>query len=382
MKKILLLFVFPLFLCAEHVTVIGIGRLGLCIALSLEQAGYNVVGVDISQNYINALNEKTFRSPEPFVNDYLDASSNFYATTSLEEGLNFSDLYLIAVTTTIGVDAYDFRYLADLINNINAQRVANKQIVICSTLTPGYVQNHVLPALKDCSNVTVSYTPPFIAQGEILKIFRYPDMVLVGEGSPEAGALLEGLYKKVCLNSPSIQRMSVASAEIAKLGLNCFVTAKIAFANLIGDIADETDGADKQAILAALGKDSRIGSKCLKPGYGFGGPCFPRDNRGLSRYAESKGIDPSLFLATDRSNDLHADYMAQKFIDLNLDEYRFEDVSYKPNSPVPIIDASQKLAVAQKVAAQGKRVVLVDSSEVLNLVRRQYGDLFEYVERQ
>lgn len=70
--------------------------------------------------------------------------------------------------------------------------------------------------------------------------------------------------------------MSPASAEICKLAVNCFITTKISFANMIGDIADATHGANKLDILRAVGADSRIGSKCLKPGYGFGGPCFPR----------------------------------------------------------------------------------------------------------
>ncbi|HSX26190.1 MAG TPA: nucleotide sugar dehydrogenase [Chlamydiales bacterium] len=381
MRKWILALIIPCFFFGENITVIGIGRLGLCIALSLEQAGYHVLGVDLSPDYIAKLNEKTFRSPEPFVNDYLEKSRHFRATTSLVEGLAFSDLILIAVTTTVGVDSYDFRYLTQLVADINSHRVANKEIVICSTLFPGHIQNHVLPALKDCTDVTVSYNPPFIAQGEIIKIFRFPDIVLIGEGSREVGDRLEKIYQKVCPNAPQIERMSVASAEIAKLALNCFVTAKIAYANLVADIADETPGADKWAILKAVGKDSRIGSKCLRPGYGFGGPCFPRDNRGLGRYAELKGIEPVIFYATDRANDQHADYMARKFIEQDLSEYVFEDVSYKPNSPVAIIEASQKLAVAQKVAAAGKKVTLIDKKAVLDQVIAQYGDLFKYKEQ-
>lgn len=75
------------------------------------------------------------------------------------------------------------------------------------------------------------------------------------------------------------------SAEITKLAVNCFVTMKVSYANMIGDIADATPGADKNHILQAVGADSRVGTKYLRPGYGFGGPCFPRDNRALGGYA-------------------------------------------------------------------------------------------------
>jgi UDP-glucose 6-dehydrogenase len=89
---------------------------------------------------------------------------------------------------------------------------------------------------------------------------------------------MEAMYKNVCQNAPFVARMSPSSAEICKLAVNCFVTTKISFANMVGDIADATPGANKNDILAAVGSDSRVGLKCLRPGYGFGGPCFPRYN--------------------------------------------------------------------------------------------------------
>jgi UDPglucose 6-dehydrogenase len=364
---------------AQNVTVIGIGRLGLCLALCLEKAGYDVLGVDVFPGYIEKINARTFASPEPKLVEYLNASRNFRATTSLKEGLDFADVYLIALSTTIGEDGYDFTALSALLTEMNAQQIANKHVVICSTIYPGYVRGTALPLMKDCKDVTLSYNPPFIAQGEIIRILENPDMVLIGEGSKEIGDILETMYKAVSVNHPYIARMSAESAEITKLAVNCFVTSKIAFANLVADIADETPGADKYAILNAVGKDLRVGSKYLMPGYGFGGPCFPRDNRGLGRYAISKGIDPVFFSATDVANDQHADFMAKKMIEQNLDTYVFEDVSYKANSPVKMIDASQKLAVARKVAESGRSVTLVDDAYVISQVKAKYGDLFTYI---
>jgi len=171
--------------------------------------------------------------------------------------------------------------------------------------------------------------------------------------------------------------MSVESAEITKLAINCFITSKIAFANLVADIADVTPGADKNAILAAVGKDLRIGSRCMKPGYGFGGPCFPRDNRALGNYAILRGIEPTIFRATDIANAQHADFMAQKFCQTG--ECTFEDVCYKPNCPVPIIEESQKLVVAKKMAERGVKVTIVDRENIIALVQKEYGDIFNYV---
>lgn len=372
-------FIFPMSVMAKNVTVIGIGKLGLCLALSLENAGYNVMGVDISESYVASLNDKTFFSSEPGLNEYLQNSKNFQATTSLEEGLEFADVYFLLVATAVGTHSYDVKLLSALLEDINSYAPKNKHVVICSTHPPGYVAETARELLCDCENLTISYNPPFIAQGDIFNGLRKPDMVLIGAGSKDGGDELEEIYRKVCLNHPYFARMSVASAEVAKLGLNCFLTAKIALANLIGDIADETPGADKMAILHAIGKDSRIGSKYMTPGYGFGGPCFPRDNRTLGNYAASRGIEPVVMRSTDAANDQHALYTAKKLMALNLDGYIFDDVAYKPNSPVALIENSQKLVVAKILADDGEKVIICDRADVIALVRKQFGDLFEYV---
>merc|ERR1719199_1694286 len=112
--------------------------------------------------------------------------------------------------------------------------------------------------------------------------------------------------------------MAPESAEITKLAVNCFVTMKISYANMIGDIADATPGADKNEVLNAVGKDSRVGLKYLRPGYGFGGPCFPRDNRALGGYAKSVGVQPIMSNATDKYNQYHSELMTKELLDQNL----------------------------------------------------------------
>ena len=172
--------------------------------------------------------------------------------------------------------------------------------------------------------------------------------------------------------------MSPQSAEIMKLSVNCFVTTKISFANMVGDIADATPGADKMAILAAVGGDSRVGGRCILPGYGFGGPCFPRDNRALGVYARKVGVKPEICEATDRYNRLHADIMAKTLLDQNLGEYVIRDVAYKPRCPVDIIEESQPLEVAKRLVQAGKKVTICDRSAIIELVRRTYGRMFDY----
>ena len=89
---------------------------------------------------------------------------------------------------------------------------------------------------------------------------------------------------------------------------------------MIGDIASSTPGADKLDVLKAVGQDSRVGTKCLMPGYGYGGPCFPRDNRALGWYAQSVGIEPFLPIATDKANKNHAVFMVEELLRTNREE--------------------------------------------------------------
>jgi nucleotide sugar dehydrogenase len=362
------------------VTIIGIGKLGLCMALCLEKAGYEVFGVDLDEQYITQLNNKTFRSFEPGVNELLQRNTHFTASCSLQEGLAFSDIYYVMVDTpsTSDQQAYDHKNVNRVLSEINKHNVQNKHIIIGCTVFPGYIRTIAKELIKDCINTTLSYSPEFIAQGNIIYGLQHPDIVLIGEGSKEAGDAIEMLYQKLCVNKPLICRMSPDSAEVTKLAINCFITTKIAYANMIGDIADKTPGADKFAILNAIGGDKRIGTLCLKPGYGFGGPCFPRDNRALGTYAQKVGIDPFIPRATDMSNKLHAQYMIEQFLDKDLNTYIFENVTYKDHCSVPMIEESQKLVVATALAKRGKKVIIIDSEPVIEKVQQSFGDTFEY----
>lgn len=364
----------------RNVSVIGIGRLGLCFALSLESKGFHIVGVDIDPAYVQRINDKTLSSYEPGVEGMLQRSRNFVATTNLEDAVRHSDLLFVLVDTpSTGDDRhYDHSKLSLVLRGINALKPTDAHIVIGCTVLPGYICNEGLALLSYCRNCSLSYNPEFIAQGNIIQGQLCPDMVLIGEGSKQAGDRIAQLYMQVCENQPRICRMSPASAEICKLALNCFVTMKIAYANLIGDIADLTPNANKHEICDAVGCDSRIGAKCLKPGYGFGGPCFPRDNRALGGYAASIHVDALLFKATDACNKQHALFQTQQMLSSPNDSFLFTNVAYKENTKVPIIEESQKLAIAAGLARSNKRVTIRDNEAVVAEVRKLFGSLFEY----
>ncbi len=362
----------------KNVSIIGTGRLGLCFALTLEKAGYDVVGVDINETYVDALNNKTFTSDEEGVTAHLAAATNFRATTRLEEAITHSDiLFVIVATPSLPNGRYDHSQVESLITKLESlpRHGQHKHFIVCCTTMPGYCDT--IRERLEALNYTLSYNPEFIAQGTILKNQAAPDMVLIGEGSPSAGDLLQEIYEKHTDNSPRIARMSPTEAEITKIALNCFLTTKIAYANMVGDIVLRAGGSP-DTVLEAIGADTKIGPKYLRYGYGYGGPCFPRDNRALALFAGDVGIEALISLSSDESNAKHLEYQLD-FYEENNDkatEVCFDSVTYKPESTM--IEESQQLAYAVGLASRGFKVRIKERQVVVEQVKALHGDLFTY----
>lgn len=366
----------------SNIAVIGIGKLGLCMALALESKGYNVVGIDVSSSYTKSLNDKKYTSHEPRLTELLLNCKNFIATTDLEWGIEHMDIILIYVQTpSTGSEnnPYDCAHVSQTLSNINKLKIKNKHIVIGCTVSPGYTNQVGKYLLGECENVTLSYNPMFISQGNIVHGVLNPDVILIGEDTVEAGNVIEKLHQRLTDNEPSIERMSPESAEIAKLATNCFVTMKIAFANLIGDICDSTNGANRNQVLKCVGHDKRVGARCLQAGFGFGGPCLPRDNRAMNTHAKKVGINAELFAATDNENKNHLEFQVTNILRKTIpqSELDISNVSYKL-SPVPIIEESQVLLFAEKLALNGRSVRIVDRQPVIDQVKMKHGNLFRY----
>lgn len=364
----------------KKLSIIGIGRLGLCFGLTLEKCGYDVVGVDINAEYVDKLNSKDFTSDEEGVTEHLQAATNFRATTNLTEAVVHSDvLFVIVATPSLPNGRYDHSQVESLITTLEGlpRHGQPKHFVVCCTTMPGYCDS--IRSRLEALNYTVSYNPEFIAQGTILKNQATPDMVLIGEGSDQAGDILQEIYETHTENSPRIARMTPTEAEITKIALNCFLTTKIAYANMVGDIVLRAGGTPS-TVLEAIGADTKIGPKYLRYGYGYGGPCFPRDNRALALYAGDLGVEALVSLASDQSNEKHLEYQLD-FYEQNHDKetpVSFESVTYKPESTM--IEESQQLAFAVGLASRGFKVVIKERPVVVEQVRALHGDVFQYEE--
>ncbi len=365
----------------QEIGIIGIGKLGICFALNLERKGFKVIGIDVSKEYVSQINNKTFVSSEKDVSNYLKSSSNFIATTDLKEIIKnkVQTIFVFVATPSKSDGSYNHEQIERISEQlISFGKQPNKvHLVIGCTTMPEYC--NTLAKKLNPYNYTISYNPEFIAQGSIIKDQQYPDSVLIGEENQEAGNVIQTIYEKMCENKPIFNRMDRLSAEICKIATNCFLTTKISFANSIGDLAIQS-GADYSKILKAIGSDSRIGNKYLNYGFGFGGPCFPRDNRALGKYAQSKKYPLLISEATDKVNQQHLEFQFQHFLKNYSKEETivFDTVSYKKGSN--ILEESQQLALAIKLAKSRRKVLIKDTKEVIKKVEKIFPNLFVFEE--
>lgn len=358
--------------------VIGIGRLGLCFALNLEKHGFEVWGIDTNKEMLESLQNKSFQSNEPQLKEYLINASNFHSgfdlSTIFNEKIQF--IFLLLPTPSRSDGSFSHQYIDEVVDNLIKRTPDDgllRHIIIGSTVMPGYCDE--LAEKMESKGYTITYNPEFIAQGTIIRDQQNPDQILIGEGHSEATKMLKHVYSKMCISNPVIHSMNRKSAEICKLATNCFLTMKISFANSIGDLASET-GAEPGKILAAIGSDTRIGNKYLNYGFGFGGPCFPRDNQALLNFAKQQGQPFHLSQSTIKVNKEHLAFQLKKMLEQGKDEYEFDYVTYKKDTD--ILDESQQLLLACELVRAGKKVILKNSEHIKKRIEQEYPNYFHF----
>jgi len=249
--------------------VIGAGRLGICFALLCEAAGYDVLVSDIREDYVRDLNQRKIVTNEPEVDILLKSAKNFRATTNNKEVIDECDLiYTLVATPSLPDGSYDVSSVWNVVEDFS-DVTKKKYFVVGCTVNPGDCDNFKkqLP-----SNVKVFYNPEFIAQGTIINDLRNADMVILGYDialgcdSPMIGNIRR-LYEKIQTSRAIVCTMSTTAAEITKIAVNCFLTTKISYANMLGDVLHLAGCGDEiVGVLGAIGSDSRIGKKYLNYG--------------------------------------------------------------------------------------------------------------------
>jgi UDPglucose 6-dehydrogenase len=355
----------------QKASVCGLGKLGACIAATLAQRGFEVVGIDIDAEKVKKINAGQPPVEEPLLPETVAAGrSRLRATQDYREAVDTDVTFFIPPSPSLPDGSFSNEFLLRAMQPVAAavrEKGKKGHLFVCSsTTTPGAVDSVLIPMLeRETGGVCgkdfgLCYNPEFIALGNVVKGLLEPDMVLIGESDPVSGGVLEAMYQKYNTNKPRIARMSIVSAELTKISVNSYVTMKISFTNQLRMIAERFPKANIHQILEAIGSDSRIGQKYLRAGLSYGGPCFPRDNRLLAYTARQMGVEAPLAEASDKVNHSTNQDLFDKVQKLvaKSDTVAVLGLTYKPDTY--ITEEAAGLFLAQQLKRNGYKVIVHD----------------------
>jgi nucleotide sugar dehydrogenase len=272
---------------------------------------------------------------------------------------------------------YDVSAVWQVVDDIIESGVKDKAFIVGCTTNPGDCEK--FQEKLDSVGWKVYYNPEFIAQGSIIKDLRHADMVLIGGRWGAIYDELHNLYHKIQVTPPKISLMSTTAAELVKLAMNCYLTTKISYANMVGEVMVKAGLGDEiTTVLGAIGDDTRVGKKYLNYGYGFGGPCLPRDNRAFAAFARKQGLDYNLGETTDLFNRQHAEFLLDQCVVNNPNgfPFYFDYVTYKKGSDMLV--ESQQLLLCIDLLDAGYTVYIDDIEPVIDMISErlthQYGN--------
>jgi UDPglucose 6-dehydrogenase len=354
-----------------RISVFGLGKLGAPMAAVFAARGHTVIGVDTCAGTVDCINAGRAPVYEPGLAELLRTSRRrLSATSDGPWAVVRSDVTFIIVPTPSEADGgFSLRNVlaaADAIGRGLREKKRAHLVVLSSTVMPGSTGDVLRPELERISrrrcgpDFGLCYSPEFIALGSVIRDMLHPDMILIGESDRRAGTRLERLLLGICRNRPRVARMNFVNAELAKLSVNTFITAKITYANMLSRICERLPGGDVDVVTAALGLDTRIGARYLKGALGYGGPCFPRDNLALACLADRLGACADLAVTTDRMNRGQIPQLAEAIL-AGLPPGGVVGIlglAYKAGTDV--VEESQGVALAEDLLSQGVPVVVHD----------------------
>ena len=351
-----------------NICIVGTGYVGLVTGACLAEFGMNLICVDNDGPKIELLQKGKVTILEPGLEDLVSKNmreGRLSFSTSIEEGVRSSLVIFIAVGTPSSDDgSADLQFVEDVAKEIARYMDGYKVVVVKSTVPVGtcrrlkqVIKDHqVRPAPFD-----IVSNPEFQREGSAIEDFMRPDRVTIGAESEQAIAIMKDIYSALYLLETPFVITSLETAEMIKYAANAFLATKVSFINEIANLS-EALGADVHDVARAIGLDGRIGKKFLHPGPGYGGSCFPKDTRALSKMANDKGYSFKILEAVIKVNDEQRKRMINKILnkvgDLKGKTIGMLGLSFKPNTND--IRESSSIAIIQGLLAMGAKVKAFD----------------------
>lgn len=296
-----------------RISIFGLGYVGAVCAGCLSARGHDVVGVDVSANKIDLINQGKSPIVEPGLEELLQQglrTGRLRGTTDVADAVRKTDVSFICVGTPSKKNGdLDLGYIESVSREIGfalRDKPERHTVVVRSTVLPGTAKNVVIPILEDCSgkragaDFGVAVNPEFLRESTAINDYDYPPMTVIGESDKAAGDVLAAIYSE--LDAPII-RKPIEVAEMIKYTCNVWHATKVTFANEIGNIAKAV-GVDGREVMDVICQDHKLNlSKYyMRPGFAFGGSCLPKDVRALTYRAGQLDVESPLLGSLMRSN--------------------------------------------------------------------------------
>jgi len=285
--------------------VIGTGYVGLVTAVCLADLGHDVVGTDVVADKIDKASRGISHIYEPGLEELLKANlkkGNLNFTPDLDKAIQSSDVLFVSVNTPQKEDGSADMTFVESVSRTIADNLNDYKVVVEKSTVPVKTSMWIKKTITSCKKKDVDFdvasNPEFLREGSAVSDFLNPDRIIIGVETEKARDILVKIYEKF---KDRILVTNIDTAEIIKHASNSYLALKISYINLIAELCEKTD-ADVNQVAKGMGFDPRIGSQFLKAGLGYGGSCFPKDIRALTKIGEDLGVNMNLLREADRIN--------------------------------------------------------------------------------
>lgn len=371
------------------IAIVGTGYVGLVSGTCFAEMGVDVTCVDVDKSKIERLERGDVPIYEPGLDEKVvrnHAEGRLRFTTDLTEIIDDVEVIFSAVGTPPDEDgSADLHYVLEVARTIGRSMKYYKLVVTKSTVPVGTsikVKEAIAGELAKRGvdiPFDVASNPEFLKEGKAVSDFMNPDRVVVGVESDRARKLMEQLYKPFMLNNYRMIFTDIPSAEMIKYAANSMLATRISFMNDIANLC-ELVGADVNMVRKGIGADTRIGSKFLYPGCGYGGSCFPKDVKALIKTAAKNGYTMEVLTAVENVNERQKERLFEKLSerfcgDLKGRRIALWGLAFKPDTDD--MREAPALRVIARLLEAGADVVAYDPV-AMDECRRRIGDTIYY----
>ncbi len=374
-----------------NIAIVGTGYVGLVSGTCFAEMGVNVTCVDIDKEKIARLKRGEVPIYEPGLDEMVlrnhrEGRLNF--STDLAEVIDDVEVVFSAVGTPPDEDgSADLKYVLEVARTFGRNINKYTLLVTKSTVPVGTAAKVKAAVAEELAKrgaevpFDVASNPEFLKEGAAIKDFMSPDRVVVGVESDRARELMSRLYRPFLLNNFRVIFTDIPSAEMIKYAANSMLATRISFMNDIANLC-ELVGADVNMVRKGIGSDSRIGSKFLYPGCGYGGSCFPKDVKALIKTAEKSGYKMRVLSAVEEVNDRQKSIVFEKLVRhlggveaLKGKRIAIWGLAFKPETD----DMREATSlVTMRLLTEAGATVRVFDPVAMDECRRRVGDAVEY----